>query len=42
MPLYQGWDIVCIARPSAAMADYPGLKQAIEELMGRARLLEHK
>ena len=40
MPLKVGWDIVFIARPAAATADYTSLKRAVEGLLSRARLLE--
>ena len=39
-PLKPGWDIVFIARPVAATADYASLKRAVEGLLSRARLLE--
>ena len=39
MPLKTGWDIIFIARPAAANADYAGLKRAVEGLLSRARLL---
>ncbi len=38
--LEPGWDIVFIARPAAATADYASLKRAVEGLLSRARLLE--
>ena len=38
--LKSGWDIVFIARPPAATADYTSLKKAVESLLSRARLLE--
>ena len=40
MPLKVGWDIVFIARPAVATADYASLKRAVEGLLSRARLLE--
>ncbi|MFC1977837.1 ribonuclease P protein component [Chloroflexota bacterium] len=40
MPLKSGYDIVFIARPAAATADYVSLKGAVEGLLSRARLLE--
>ena len=40
MPLKNGWDIVFIARPAVATADYTSLKRAVEGLLSRARLLE--
>ena len=39
-PLKPGWDIVFIARPAAATADYAHLKRAVEGLLSRACLLE--
>lgn len=39
-PLKIGWDIVFIARPAAATADYTYLKESIEGLLSRAGLLE--
>ena len=38
-PVKPGWDMVFIARPAAARADYAGLKAAVEKLLVRARLL---
>jgi len=38
-PLKSGWDIVFIARPAAATADYTSLKKSIEGLLSRASLL---
>jgi len=38
--LRPGWDIVFIARPAAASTDYSGLKQAVEDLLTRAHLVE--
>ena len=40
MPLKPGCDIVFIARPAVASADYVSLKRAIEGLLSRARFLE--
>lgn len=40
MPLRPGWDIVFIARPAVAAADYASLKKSVEGLLARARLLE--
>ena len=39
MPLKPGWDIVFIARPAAAAADYASLKRPVEDLLSRAHLL---
>ena len=39
MPLQPGWDIVFIARPVAATADYASLSKSVEDLLSRARLL---
>jgi len=40
--LEPGWDIVFIARPLAANADYAGLEKAIDGLLSRAQLLGPK
>lgn len=40
MPLKSGCDIVFIARPAVAAADYDSLKRTVEGLLSRARLLE--
>jgi len=40
VPLRPGWDIVVIARPAAASAEYASLKRAIEDLLARAHLVE--
>ena len=40
MPLKSGWDIIFIARPPAANADYVSLKRVVEGLLSRANLLE--
>ncbi|MBA7652028.1 Ribonuclease P protein component [subsurface metagenome] len=40
--LEPGWDIVFIARPLAANADYAGLEKAIDDLLSRAQLLGPK
>ena len=42
MSLLQGWDVVCIARSGSALANYPRLKQALDELLVRARFLERR
>lgn len=39
--LRAGWNIVFIARPAAAAADYASLRKAIEALLTRADLLEN-
>ncbi len=39
LPLKSGWDIIFIARPAAATADYASLKRVAEGLLSRARLL---
>jgi ribonuclease P protein component len=36
----QGWDIVLIARPKAAAADYHQLDKAVERLLSRGKLLQ--
>ena len=38
-PPKAGWDIIFIARPAAAHADYAQLKKVIEDLFSRAQLL---
>lgn len=38
-PIKDGWDMVFIARPAAAAADYHTLRKAMAELLSRARLL---
>ncbi len=38
-PLEPGWDIIFIARPAAAAADYASLKKSVEGLLLRAGLL---
>ena len=38
-PLKTGWDIVFIARPPASGADYRQLKESVEGLLSKARLL---
>jgi len=40
--LQPGWDIVFIARPVAATADYTNLEKSVECLLSRARLLTRK
>jgi len=40
--LEPGWDIVFIARPLAANANYVGLEKAIDDLLSRAQLLGPK
>lgn len=37
--LEPGWDIVIIARPASANADYRTMHTAIQQLLGRAHLL---
>ncbi len=39
-PLEPGWDIVFIARPLAANANYAGLEKSIDDLLSRAQLLK--
>ena len=38
-PIKPGWDIVFIARPAAATADYANLEKSVEGLLARAQLL---
>ena len=40
--LRPGWDIVFIARPLAANADYAALEKSTDDLLSRAHLLETK
>jgi len=40
--LEPGWDIVFIARPLAANANYAGLEKSIDDLLSRAQLLGPK
>jgi len=39
-PLEPGWDIVFIARPAAATADYASLEKSISSLLSQAQLLK--
>jgi ribonuclease P protein component len=39
IPLEAGWDIIFIARPAVATADYANIKKSIEGLLSQARLL---
>ena len=39
-PLEAGWDIIFIARPLAATADYIKLRKSVEGLLSRAHLLK--
>ncbi len=43
-PLPPGWDLIFIARPLAAGADYTGLEKSVKGLLRRARVLagEHE
>ena len=41
-PLDSGWDIIFIARPAAAGADYASLEKSVNNLLSRARLLRRK
>jgi len=38
-PLQPGWDIIFIARTTAATANYAELRQSVEELLWRAKIL---
>ena len=40
MPLKPGWDLVFIARPAAADAEYSDIRTVIQDLLSRADLLE--
>ena len=39
-PLEPGWDIIFIARPVAATANYADLEKSVKGLLSRARLLK--
>ena len=39
-PLQSGWDIIFIARPAAATADYASLEKSVNDLLWRAQLLK--
>ena len=39
-PLEPGWDIIFIARPMVATADYANLKESVRGLLSRAGLLK--
>ena len=41
-PLKPGWDIVFIARPPAASADYSDFAKSVKGLLSRARLLTER
>ncbi len=43
-PLKPGWDIVLVARPAVADADYAALRRSVMELLSRVQLLasEHE
>jgi len=38
-PIRPGWDVIFIARPAAATADYANLEKSVERLLSRAQLL---
>ena len=38
-PIKPGWDVIFIARPAAATADYANLEKSVEGLLSRAKLL---
>lgn len=42
--LERGWDVIFIARPAAAIADYASLETSVKDLLSRAGLLrgEHE
>jgi ribonuclease P protein component len=40
MPIKPGWDIVFVARPPLAEAEYTSLRMTVENLLERADLLE--
>lgn len=39
IPLTPGWDIILLARPAAAKADYAGLEKSVRGLFAQAKLL---
>jgi ribonuclease P protein component len=39
VPIKPGWDIILIARPASATADYYELKKSVETLLRRANLM---
>jgi ribonuclease P protein component len=39
LPLEAGWDIILIARPKAAAADFAGLEKTVRGLLSRAKIL---
>ena len=41
-PIKPGWDIIFIARPAVAGADYANLKKSVEGLLSQAQLLMRK
>ena len=41
-PLQPGWDIIFIARPMVATADYASLEKSVNDLLSRARLLRRE
>ena len=42
MAVRPGWDVVLLARPPAAAATYQQLREALVELLSRARLLDKR
>ncbi|MFC2011627.1 ribonuclease P protein component [Chloroflexota bacterium] len=40
VPVKPAWDIIFIARPSVAAADYSSLKSSVEDLLSRAGLMK--
>jgi ribonuclease P protein component len=40
LAVHSGWDLVFLARPPAAAATYQQLREALVELLSRARLLD--
>jgi ribonuclease P protein component len=37
-----GWDLIFIARPASAKADFTGIKKEVMNLLSRASILEHE
>ena len=42
LAIRSGWDVVVLARPPAAVSTYRQLREALAELLSRARLLDQR
>jgi len=42
LPVQPGWDIVLVARPSIAGAEYQEIKEKIEELLAKTKILAER